>query len=772
VSSSHGSADPSRAIERLQVRVVGTVQGVGFRPFVFRLAERCRLAGWVRNDGDGVTIEVEGTHDSLLRFIECLPRDKPPAAWIYATDHRFLVATGHKDFRILPSEAADGPARTWLLPDLASCADCRRELSDPTDRRYRYPFLNCTNCGPRYTIIDGLPYDRPRTAMKGFPMCAACADEYHEAANRRFHAQPVACPACGPRAQLLDRSGATLAWDDAAVTGAVDRLRAGGIVAVKGLGGYHLMVDASDEAAVSELRRRKRRSHKSFAVMYPDLGSLGSHVEVPPFAVTLIESTQSPVLILPRTALGSEEIAPSVAPGSPYLGVFLPYTPLHQLLLDGVGRPLVATSGNFSDEPIQFRETSARGELAGLCDAFLEHDRPILRPVDDSVLQILTRPRARPQMLRRARGYSPLPVLAPRPLPPILALGGQMNVTLAVSRDREVILSQHLGDLETHEARSAYRRTLDDLLHLYGVRPHVVVRDLHPDYFTTSLAEELGLPTLVVQHHHAHLAACMLENLIETEALGLTWDGTGFGPDRTVWGGELLLGDAGDFRRVGSLVPFRLPGGERAVEEPWRTALSLLWESFGESWPRDLPPCRLEPEAPHETVVALARDGIRAPVTTSMGRLFDGVSALLGLCTRNTHQAQAAQMLEWAAWSHGADVDPLPMPVVEDGDLLRLDWRETVRALVAALRAGDDPARLAAAFHTAIVRAALDLVGRFPSVPVVMAGGVFCNRYLTEALLDGLESAGRAGHVHGQLPPTDGSLAAGQLWVAAHRLEP
>ena len=750
--------------------MVGTVQGVGFRPFVFRLAESCGLAGWVRNDGGGVTIEVEGAHGALLGFLERLVRERPPAAFLHAVDPRFLPPAGHRDFRILPSAAGEA-AGTWVLPDLALCADCRRELRDPADRRHRYPFLNCTNCGPRYTILEGLPYDRPRTAMKSFRMCAACAAEYEAPGDRRFHAQPVACADCGPRLSLLDTGGAVLALGDAAAAGAVERLGAGRILAVKGLGGYHLMVDARDERAVAELRQRKRRSHKPFAVMYRDLQALSAHVRVPAFAAALLESPQSPVLILPRAPRGREEIAPSVAPGSPYLGVLLAYTPLHQLLLDALARPVVATSGNFSDEPIHFREAVARTALAPLCDGFLEHDRPILRPVDDSVLQVLERPRARPQMLRRARGYAPLPVLAPRPLPPILALGGQMNATLALSRGREVIVSQHLGDLETHEARRAYRRTLDDLLALYGVRPVLVAHDLHPDYFTTALAGELGLPRLAVQHHHAHLAACMLENRLEPEVLGLTWDGTGLGPDRTVWGGEFLLGGPVSFRRVGSLVPFRLPGGERAVEEPWRTALALLWESFGEMRPRGLPLERLEPGAPLERVTGLIRDGIHAPWTTSVGRLFDGVSALLGLCTRNTHQAQAAQQLEWAAWSHGAHAAPLPMPVIED-DVLRLDWRETVRALVQALRAGADAPRLAAGFHHALVRGALEIAGRVGVAPVALAGGVFCNRYLTEALLEGFDRARVPAHVHGQLPPTDGSLAAGQLWIAAHAPAP
>jgi hydrogenase maturation protein HypF len=427
----------------------------------------------------------------------------------------------------------------------------------------------------------------------------------------------------------------------------------------------------------------------------------------------------------------------------------------------------VATSGNMTDEPIQYRDDEAHGGLGELCDGFLDHDRPILRPVDDSVLHVVTRPKPNPQMLRRARGYAPLPLLAPRALPPIVALGGQMNVTLALSRDREVILSQHLGDMESLEARSAFERTLDDLSRLYELKPERVAHDMHPDYFTTDLAQRLGLPCFAVQHHHAHLAACMLENQLDGEVLGLTWDGTGYGPDGTVWGGEFLLGGPQDYRRVASLVPFRLPGGEKAIEQTWRTGVSLLWQAFGDDLPRELPLFREVGSSDLETILGMLATGVRSPVTTSVGRLFDGISALLGLCSFNTHQAQAAQLLEWAAWTHGTAAAPLPMPVVED-DLLRLDWRETVRALVEALRRGEDPGLLAAAFHHSLVDAASRTIARLQAGRVALTGGVFCNRFLTEELLVRLDAGGVEGFVHSQLPPTDGSLAAGQLWVAAH----
>ncbi len=751
----------------MQVSVVGVVQGVGFRPFVFRLAEELGLNGWVRNDGQGVTIEVEGPANTLATFLERLGVDRPPTSIIYTVDHRFLPPIGHSRFEIAASQAA-GAARTWILPDLATCVDCRREISTPSDRRHRYPFTNCTHCGPRFSIIEDLPYDRARISMRAFSMCERCSAEYLDPRDRRFHAQPDACGLCGPRLELVDARGARRARDDEALREAASAVRDGRIVAVKGLGGYHLVVDAGDEAAVATLRRRKRRPWKPFALMYPDVEQLRRHVHIPPYALPILESAQAPILLLEQTAAGRREIARSVAPGSPFLGVFLPYTPLHHVLLRDLGRPVVATSGNMSDEPIQFDDDEAFRALAPLCDFFLRHDRPIVRPVDDSVLHVIERPRLRPQMLRRARGYTPLPLLAPKELPPIVALGGHLNAAFAVSRGREIVLSQHLGDLESFEARQLYRRTLDDFLRLYDVRPEVVVHDMHPDYFTTALAESLGLPRLAVQHHHAHLAACLFENQLEGPALGLTWDGTGYGPDGTVWGGEFLLGDSDGFERVATLSPFCLPGGDRAVRESWRVALSLLEASFGEDVPRDLPLFDAVPPERVRAVGEVSRIGSHSPVTTSMGRLFDGFSALLGLSFENTHQAQSAQLVEYAAW-RGSATEPLPFPVLQDEDVARLDWRELVRETVRRLRRGTSPEALAADFHAGIARAAVDVAKRVGCERVVLAGGVFANRLLTETLRTRLEGAGFRPAIHSQLPPTDGSLAVGQIAVACRR---
>lgn len=751
----------------MEVRVWGVVQGVGFRPFVYRLARELDLTGWVRNDGAGVVLEVEGEHEKVLSFLERLPKEKPPPAFIHALEHRFLTPRGYTGFEIRESERT--PPRVWVLPDLAICKDCLKELLDPEDRRYHYPFLNCTYCGPRFSIIEDLPYDRSRTSMKHFKMCSDCAHEYHNPADRRFHAQPTACPACGPKLMLWDRKGGKLAEGEAALGEAVKAILEGKILALKGLGGFHLIVDAASEEAVAELRRRKRRPFKAFALMYPSLEKLKRHVCLPSFAEPILTSPQAPILLLPRTEEGEKEVAPSVAPGSPYLGVMLPYTPLHVLLLSSVNRPVVATSGNLSDEPIVYDETEALERLGEMADLFLVHDRPIVRHVDDSVLHTLERPRPQLQMLRRARGYAPLPFVLPRKLPSILALGGHLNVTLALARGREVFLSQHLGDMESFEGQKVYRRTLEDFLRLYRFEPELVVHDLHPDYFTTHLAREMGCRTLAVQHHHAHLAACMAENRLEGEVLGVTWDGTGYGPDGTVWGGEILLGDASHFERMATLHPFRLAGGERAIKEPWRVALALLREAFEGEIPQDIPLFRSFPGEKIRLILEVLHKGINSPVTTSVGRLFDGVSALLGISYENSHQAQAAQLLEYAAWRGGSDVPPFTVEIAGSGPL-RFDWREMVREIVRDLRTGVPAEILAARFHRTLVEFILEIAHRAGVSRVLLCGGVFANRWLTEAALVWLEKFGLQGYIHTQLPPTDGSLSLGQIWVAAHQI--
>jgi len=748
--------------ERLQLRVVGVVQGVGFRPFVHRLATSLDLAGWILNDPSGVTIEVEGPPAAVRSFAARLSEERPRAAVLYAVDTRVLAPAGHRDFVIRPS-AHDGPTRAWLLPDLGMCDDCARELRDPGDRRHGYVFLNCTNCGPRYTILEGLPYDRARTSMKGFELCAPCRREYEDSTDRRFHAQPTACMDCGPTLRAVDAT--TDCTGDEALAQGLAWLEEGRVVGVKGLGGYHIVVDAAHEDAVARLRTRKRRPAKPFAVMVTDLEAAARWVDLPDFVAAQLTSPQAPIVLAPRTEAGWTEPAPSVAPECPQLGVFLPYTPLHRALLDGFGRAVVCTSGNPSDQPTIHDDDDAQRSLADICDAFLVHDRPILRQADDSVLQVITRPTPRPQLLRRARGFAPLPILAPRELPAVVGLGGHMNVTFAIARGREVVLSPHLGEMDSLEGRDAYRRTLDDLLRLLDVRPEVVVHDLHPDYFTTRLAEDLAtewrVPRHAVAHHHAHLAAAALEHELEGEVAALTWDGTGDGGDGTVWGGELLVGTPGESRRVGSIVSFGLAGGETAVRQTWRTGLSLLVEAGIDPHAVGFSPVEA---ARQDAVTSLLRAGGSTVTVTSMGRLFDGVAALLGLCHLNTHQAQGPQMLEWASW-RAAHPMPLEMPLAEVDGMPRIDWRPAVRQIV---EPGVDVAAAAAGFHVALAEAAVLALQPWADRPVLLTGGVFCNRRLTEELLERGSARGLDLRVHAQLPPTDGALAAGQVWAFAN----
>ncbi len=636
---------PSRA-KRLKMEIRGAVQGVGFRPFVYRLATGLGLSGWVLNDIRGVFLEVEGDLERLSAFRERLRVETPPRARIRGLDESWLDPIGYEGFQIRESEAK-GIKTVLVLPDIATCQDCLAEILDPLNRRYRYPFANCTNCGPRFTIVRDLPYDRPNTTMRGFALCRECRAEYENPLDRRFHAQPTACAACGPRLAAWTGSGEVLARGDEALALAADALLRGDVLACKGLGGFHLMCDARNEAAVSRLRDRKAREDKPFALMVKDLAGARLLAEVSPAAADLLESAEAPIVLLPR--LGEEAVARAVAPGRPELGLMLPATPLHHLLLRAVGFPLVATSGNLSEEPICTDELEALSRLDGMADLFLVHDRPIERHADDSVVRIAA---GAPRVLRRARGYAPFPVPVAEELPVILAVGAHMKTAVALGLGGQVFLSQHIGDLETPEAMNAFRRVIADFLRLYEARPALVAHDLHPGYPSTRWAEEWavenGVPSFAVQHHHAHLVSCLAENGAPGPALGVAWDGTGYGTDGTVWGGEFLRGDAGGFTRFAHLRPFRLPGGEAAVREPRRAALAVLFEILGgDALSReDLAPVRAFSPDERTLLARMLETGLNAPVTTSAGRLFDAVASLLGLSQRTRYEGQAAMALE------------------------------------------------------------------------------------------------------------------------------
>jgi hydrogenase maturation protein HypF len=761
---------------RVRFEIHGAVQGVGFRPFVWRLAHALSLSGWVRNDIAGVFIELEGEEAALAAFRRALDDAPPPLARIREILESSKEPSGESGFRILPSESS-GARTTLVLPDVATCPACLAEVLDPRDRRHFYPFANCTDCGPRFTIVTDLPYDRPSTTMAAFTLCPECREEYEDPGDRRFHAQPIACPACGPTLEAWSPDGEVVARRHEALVAAAEALREGKVVAVKGLGGFHLMCDARGGDVVAALRRRKTREEKPLALMVRDVAMARALADVSPEAEGLLGGPEAPIVLLPRRE--GAGVAPNVAPGRPELGLMLPATPLHHLLLRETGFPLVATSGNRSEEPICTDEREALSRLAGMADLFLVHDRPIARHVDDSVARLVA---GAPRLLRRARGWAPLPVAVRADLPVILGVGAHMKTAVALSIGRQVFVSQHIGDLETPEALDAFRRVIADLERLYAAEPVAVAHDLHPGYastvFAKKFAAERGIPAVAVQHHHAHLAACLAENESDGPALGVCWDGTGLATDGTIWGGEFLLGDASDYARVAHIRPFRLPGGDAAVKEPRRTALALLLEVLGEkALDREDLEC-VRSFAPGERAV-LARmisSGLNAPQTTSAGRLFDAAASLLGIAQKSSFEGQAAMALEAAALEGSASPEnarteyPFPLGAVAEAPAV-LDWKPLVLSLVEERARGVSVPVLAARFHASLADGILAAARHARVRRVALTGGCFQNRLLTELAVARLEADGFEVLLHGAVPPNDGGIGVGQVLVAAARLK-
>jgi len=758
---------------RTRVRIVvrGAVQGVGFRPFVYRAATRLGLRGWVRNTGAGVLIEAEGEEEVLRRFLASLEAERPPLAVIQGLEHTWLDPAGRTGFAIDESEPAGAPT-ALVLPDIATCPDCLREVLDPSDRRYLYPFANCTNCGPRYTIIEGLPYDRPATAMARFRMCRDCEREYEDPTDRRFHAQPIACPVCGPRLELRSATGGPLAAGHEALLDASAALRRGEIVAVKGIGGFHLMADARNVGAVGALRTRKKREEKPFALMFPSVDRVREVCRVSPAEERLLCAPEAPIVILDRirgVEGGTERaVADEVAPRNPSLGVMLPSTPLHHLLMRELGFPVVATSGNLSDEPICTDEDEAQVRLKGIADLFLVHDRPIVRHVDDSIVRVMA---GRELVIRRARGFAPLPVPLPLEVEggPMLGVGAHLKNSVALSAGGGIIASQHIGDLETHEAHAAFRSVIADLTRLYAAAPLLVVHDLHPDYPSTRYALERGGETLGMQHHFAHVAACMAENALEGPVLGVAWDGTGYGPDGTVWGGEFLVAETHRFERFAALRTFMLPGGEAAVKQPRRSALGVLFELFGgEVFERDGLPlvASFTPEE-RRVLRGMLAGGLNAPRTSSAGRLFDAVAALLNIRREIRFEGQAAMELEFAL--AGVDSDSAyPVEVAGSPQGHRsVDWGPMIREILAGVARGEPEGLISARFHNTLVEAIVAVAEQAGLERVVLTGGCFQNRYLTERSIRRLHEAGFRPYWHQRIPPNDGGIAVGQIAVAA-----
>jgi hydrogenase maturation protein HypF len=778
-------------MERRAITVQGVVQGIGFRPFVHGLASRLRLGGFVKNQTGGVLIEVEGEALCLDRFLAEIARHPPPLAHIDRLSWEQQPPRGDDRFVIEASQAEPaGPV--FVSPDVATCGACLAELLDPADRRHGYPFLNCTNCGPRLTIMRSAPYDRERTTMASFPMCPACRAEYDDPANRRFHAQPSACAACGPQLRLLDAGGAPGAAGDP-LAGFAAGLRAGRIGAVKGLGGYHLCCDARSAAAVAELRRRKHRDEKPFAVMARDLAAAEALCDVSPAERELLLSPRRPIVLL-RKRPGAG-VAEGVTPANPCLGVFLPYTPLHHLLLrelDGI--PLVMTSGNRSDEPIAYEDGDALQRLAGIADVFLAHDRPIHVRCDDSVTRVVD---GRESPVRRSRGYAPLPVPLPLECPrPILATGGQLKATFALGRGRHAFLSHHLGDLDHLAAYRAFVRDVALYEQLFAIRPEVIAHDLHPDYASTRYAREreataephsvlstqysvlrtldAAIRLVPVQHHHAHVASCMAEHGLTEPVIGVAFDGTGYGTDGAVWGGEFLVGDYRHFRRAAHLRYIGMPGGDQAIREPWRMAVAHLADA-GAALPGLT--ARLS-QVEVRTITRMLERRFHTPLTSSAGRLFDAMAALAGVRDRVSFEGQAAMELEWLATGAAPDgAYPFDLQEGEEGDppgaVLLVDTRPLIRAAAVDAGRGTTAAVIARRFHSTMVEVIAFVCGRMREATglgvVVLSGGVFLNALLTSEVGARLGGEGFRVYRHRLVPPNDGGVSLGQLAVAAAR---
>lgn len=753
--------------KRLRLEVTGAVQGVGFRPFIHRLAASERLAGFVRNTDAGVSLEVEGAAPAIDRFLARMDAEIAPPAAIHGRRLQEVPAQGETDFLIADS-ACLGRHTATVLPDLATCPECLADIFDPHDRRHLYPFTTCVHCGPRYSIIEAVPYDRARTTMRRFAMCRACLAEYEDPASRRFHAETNACPDCGPQVSLWNGEGDTTATGQTALLGAIERLRRGAIVALKGLGGFQLFCDAADADAVARLRQRKRRPAKPFAIMAADMAQARALAKLSDAEERLLASPAAPIVLVRRRD-GASTIADDVAPENPWLGVMLPYTPLHHILLRAFGGPLVATSGNLGDEPIIADEAEARETLAGVADLFLVHDRPILRRVDDSVVRVVA---GRDLMLRRARGYAPLAIAAPIEMPSVLACGGHQKNALAVAGGDRIVLGPHIGDLGGLAARAAYSHSIDAFTTLHGNRPALAACDEHPDYYSSHVAERSGLPVRRVPHHLAHVLAGMADNGIDGPVLGIAWDGTGFGRDGTIWGSEVLAVEGTNYRRVAHLLPFRLPGGEAAVKEPRRAAFGVLHAIFGEAACEmtDIPPIAAFHPPERRIVATMLASGVNSPLASSAGRLFDAVASLLDLRQTASFEGEAAMAVEFAAGRAQECIALPPLGLAEGQSPMIIDWRDMVAGLVRAVRAGAARPAIAAAFHTALVDGLVALARRAGIGKVLLTGGCFQNVRLSEQAMDALREAGFDPHMHHRIPPNDGGLAVGQAIFVARPL--
>lgn len=800
-------ASTSRSPQRYEAKVRGLVQGVGFRPFVARLARKLELTGYVINDGTGVFIDVEGPRDRLERFFAQLRTEAPPLSRISTIERDEKEPIGHQSFSIRESLK---PSHRFALisPDIATCEDCLRELRDSSDRRYRYPFTNCTNCGPRLTIVTDVPYDRVRTTMRDFKMCDVCYAEYTDDVDRRYHAEPIACPTCGPSVRLVTKSGTAMPGEPVGTTIAL--LKEGAIVAVKGLGGYHLACDACNSLAVSTLRKRKCREEKPLAIMVRDIETARTICLVSEEEEVLLTSPQRPIVLLQKRK--DIPVADEVAPSNKYLGVMLPYTPLHHLLLEAVspqdslegiaaaqdksakrvpvvedpletarletvsleGAPsrrvsaLVMTSGNLTDEPLAYKDEEALLRLSAIADYFLVHNREIFTRCDDSVAKVL---RGKPQMVRRSRGYVPNAIHMPFEGPQLLAVGAELKNTFCLVRDDLAFLGHHIGDLKNLDAYEAFKTGIEHLEKLLFIKPQLVAHDLHPDYLSSRYARETGLPRIAIQHHHAHIASCMAENGIGTRVIGLSFDGTGYGPDGTVWGGEFLVADFETFERLAHFATVELPGGEAAINEPWRMAVSYLRAAFGTDLAgRGIPVIERIGSDKTSAILRMIERNVNSPLTSSLGRLFDAVSSLVGLRDFVSFEGQAAMELEMVASERPA-LGYYPYRISERAGCLILDPSKMIESICEEVRGETSAADISRRFHETISRAVTEVCGLIRTKTsikeVCLSGGVFQNALLSDLLIDSLEKAGFNVYIHSLVPPNDGGIALGQAAIAS-----
>jgi hydrogenase maturation protein HypF len=780
-------------LTRTQYQIAGIVQGVGFRPFVYRIAHDLDLTGWVRNTPSGVEIEVQGAIDRLNDFEDALQNKLPPLAVVTSRTSSDIVAIdGESSFTILAS--GTGRADIQIAPDTAICSDCLREMNDPADRRYRYPFITCTNCGPRYSIITGTPYDRPKTTMAGFPLCPDCRSEYENPLDRRFHAQPIACHVCGPQVRLIHSPSPTLPLlgrecnsstqrgevgrGGNAIIQAIQLLNDGAILAIKGIGGYHLAVDACNHAAVERLRARKKRDEKPFAVMAASLETARVLALMSDMEERLLSSPEAPIVIVKKRA--STSLSPLIAPNNGWLGLMLPYAPLHHLLFAShpssliphhLLTALVMTSGNISDEPVAFEDHDALTRLAGIADYFLIHDRPIHIRCDDSVMRVF---QGKPLFYRRARGYAPRAVKLPFQVPSLVATGAELKSAICLADGDRAVLSQHIGDLQNIPTFDSFVHAVTHLSDTLEIKPESVVCDLHPDYLSSRFAVDSGLPCTQVQHHHAHMASCMAENNLDGRVIGIIFDGTGFGTDGTIWGGEFLVGGYDDYLRAGHFLPVPMPGGDAAVREPWRMAMAYLYQTLGDdAFLLDHPVARILPENELSLFARMLRRGINSPLTSSSGRLFDAVAALLNIRHFVSYDGQGAIELE--AVAERADqgrsysyeiVQDYPQP-------LQLDFSPMFVEILHEIDTGVEASAIAHRFHQTVASAATDVCLRISGSTgldrIILSGGVFQNRLLSEMIYTALVNRGLQVFSHRLVPPNDGGIALGQAAIAGRR---